>query len=109
MVAQGLHESIWMATCSYDAHAPLAGDIETDVAIIGGGIVGILTAAQLKESGLRVALIESRQLAAGVTGYTTAKLTAIHSTIYSKLQKHFGETQARLYAKANTAAIAWAE
>lgn len=103
------HDSYWMATCPLATHAPLAGDIDVDVAVIGGGIVGILTAARLKEAGLNVALIESRTLASRVTGYTTAKLTAVHTTIYSKLQKHFGEEKARLYAQANSGALRWAE
>ena len=98
-----------MATCPYPSYGALQGDLEVDVAVVGGGIVGILTAARLKEAGLRVAVIESRQVAGGVTGYTTAKLTAVHTTIYSKLRKHFGEEEARLYAEANTRAIDWAE
>lgn len=98
-----------MATCPFPNRPPLSGDLRVDVAVVGGGIVGILTAARLQEAGLRVALLESRTFASGVTGYTTAKLTAVHTTIYSTLDKHFGEDKARLYAEANARAIDWAE
>jgi glycine/D-amino acid oxidase-like deaminating enzyme/nitrite reductase/ring-hydroxylating ferredoxin subunit len=97
-----------MATCPYGSFPPLEGDVEADVAIVGAGIVGILTAAVLKQAGFRVALLESRQVAGGVTGYTTAKLTAVHTTIYSKLRDGFGREKAHLYAKANSDAIRWA-
>lgn len=109
MATPGNRESVWMATCPYPTFGSLTGDFEADVAVIGAGIVGILTAARLKEAGLRVALIESRTVASGVTGYTTAKLSAAHSAIYADIAKTFGEASAQLYAEANMKAIAWVE
>ena len=42
--------------------APLDGDVTADVAVIGGGIVGITTALLLHEAGARVVLLEAGRL-----------------------------------------------
>ena len=41
------------------AHPALSGDVSVDVAIIGGGVVGVVTARLLKDRGLRVAVVEA--------------------------------------------------
>jgi gamma-glutamylputrescine oxidase len=46
----------------------LAGDIEVDVAIVGGGLTGVGAAWALRESKLRVALLEERTLGSGASG-----------------------------------------
>ncbi len=46
----------------------LAGDIEVDVAIVGGGLTGVGAAWTLRESKLRVALLEERTLGSGASG-----------------------------------------
>ena len=79
--------------------------MDVDVAVLGGGITGITVAAQLKRAGKTVALVESKRILHGVTGYTTAKLTAGHNVIYTHLERHFGAAGARVYAAANQAAI----
>ena len=53
-------QSYWNATAPASAFPRSTGDIEVDVAIIGGGIVGVTTARLLKDRGLRVALVEAR-------------------------------------------------
>ena len=102
---EGLHESIWMATAPATNYAALDDDITTDVAIIGGGLAGLSTALMLMESGARVAVFEARRVGAGVSGYTTAKITSLHRRIYHHLVKHFGHEMAQLYARANEQAI----
>ena len=77
-----------------------------DVAIIGGGLAGISIATYLKEAGKSVAVLEARRIGQGVTGNTTAKVTALHGLVYDKLIGNFGEEKARAYADANKAAIA---
>jgi len=60
---------------------------------------------KLKERGESVALLERDRIVLGVTGHTTAKVTALHGLIYDYLTEHVGEEQASLYAEANEAAI----
>ena len=101
----GRHESFWMETTLETSYPPLPGDIETDVAVVGGGIVGITTALLLKQAGYTVAVIEGDRVCSGVTGHTTAKITSLHRLIYADLIDRFGSTEARQYADANQAAI----
>jgi ribulose 1,5-bisphosphate synthetase/thiazole synthase len=45
-----------------------AEDLDVDVAVIGGGVIGMCVARPLLQAGLRVALIERDQPCAGATG-----------------------------------------
>ncbi len=97
--------SYWIDTAPQTRHPGLAGDLAVDVAIVGGGIVGLTTALLLKRAGRRVAVLEARGIGGQVTGRSTAKITAQHSLIYADLIRSFGEDGARLYAAANQTAI----
>jgi glycine/D-amino acid oxidase-like deaminating enzyme/nitrite reductase/ring-hydroxylating ferredoxin subunit len=79
--------------------------VSVDVAIIGGGIVGITAATLLKRAGKTVAIIEADRIAAGVSGHTTAKVTSLHQLIYSELTKNLGKDKAKLYADSNQEGI----
>jgi glycine/D-amino acid oxidase-like deaminating enzyme/nitrite reductase/ring-hydroxylating ferredoxin subunit len=101
-------ESVWVATGpSPPARPRLEDDFEAEVAVIGGGIVGITTALLLAEAGRRVALVEAGRLAGGVSGYTTAKVTSQHGLVYDRLRSRFGAEGARTYGEANEAALRW--
>ena len=52
------------------------GELSVDVAIIGGGIVGITAARLLKDKGLTVAVIEAGKVGRQVSGKLTAKVTS---------------------------------
>jgi glycine/D-amino acid oxidase-like deaminating enzyme/nitrite reductase/ring-hydroxylating ferredoxin subunit len=100
--------SVWIETGPELPEYPeLEGDVRADVAVIGGGIVGITTALLLAEGGARVALVEADRLGQGVTGNTTAKVSSQHRLVYSRLRSHFGADGARTYGQANEAALAW--
>jgi glycine/D-amino acid oxidase-like deaminating enzyme/nitrite reductase/ring-hydroxylating ferredoxin subunit len=101
----GTDDSYWMESTSTTAYPALAGDLDVDVVVVGGGIAGLCTAWELTEAGLRVALVEADRIAAGVTGYTTAKLSVLHTMIYAKLRTSFGPDAARLYAESQQQAV----
>ena len=88
--------SYWMSSTDGTNRDPLAAETEADVAIVGGGIVGLTTALLLAESGREVLVLEADRIAAGVSGYTTAKVTAGHGLLYSHLETSFGADAARL-------------
>jgi glycine/D-amino acid oxidase-like deaminating enzyme/nitrite reductase/ring-hydroxylating ferredoxin subunit len=100
--------AVWAAT---EAPPPLRsqldGDVRADVAVIGGGIVGLTAALLLAEAGASVALLEAGRLACGVSGHTTAKVSSQHGLIYHRLRAKHGAEAARRYGEANEAALAW--
>lgn len=100
-----LHEknpSLWVETFRPDdAPNVLAGDLTADVVVIGGGITGLVTAALLADEGTQVVVVEAGRLASGATGYTTAKVTALHGMKYAPLEQSNGGETARAYAEAN--------
>ena len=97
--------SYWNATATAPDFPQLTGDVRVEIAIIGGGIVGVTTARMLKDLGVTVAVIEARKVGRQVTGKSTAKMTSQHSVIYQTLEKKFGEQKARLYGEAQEAGI----
>lgn len=86
----GLDESFWMDSTDMPEHAPLTEDFEVDVAVVGGGIAGLSTAWELARAGRSVAVLEADRIASGVTGYTTAKVSALHSLVYDPLRRARG-------------------
>ncbi|UZI27126.1 FAD-dependent oxidoreductase [Streptomyces sp. VB1] len=101
----GQDESYWMDTTVASPYPRLTEDIAVDVAVVGGGIAGLSTAWELARTGRRVAVLEADRIASGVTGYTTAKVSALHSLVYDRLQRAHGAEAARLYARSQLDAV----
>jgi glycine/D-amino acid oxidase-like deaminating enzyme/nitrite reductase/ring-hydroxylating ferredoxin subunit len=72
----------------------------TDVVVIGAGIAGLLIAHRLVRDGAEVIVLERDRVASGVTGNTTAKVTALHGAIYQRLRAGKGAEAAAAYATA---------
>ena len=100
------HTSIWHKSVTLPFFPPLSGDAKTEIAIIGGGLTGLLTAFLLHQRGMQPILLESGRLCSGQTGRTTAKVTSQHDLIYASLTDRLGEDAAAQYARANQEAIA---
>lgn len=99
------HESFWIGTTDRTSYPALSNDLRADVAIIGGGIVGIMAATFLKEAGKSVAVLEAGKIVEGVTGHTTAKVTSLHTLVYQELLSKFGAEKARIYGESNQLAL----
>ncbi|MDC3412970.1 FAD-dependent oxidoreductase [Terrihalobacillus insolitus] len=78
---------------------------DAEVGIVGGGITGITLAYLLVKQGIDVVLVDAGTLSNGVTGHTTAKITAQHGLIYDEFIQHFGLEKARMYYQANIEAM----
>ncbi|NJP77320.1 FAD-dependent oxidoreductase [Streptomyces sp. AA8] len=102
-----LHESYWMDSVpgpAYDTAGPDA-EVETDVAVVGGGIAGLCTAWELARAGESVVVLEADRIAAGVTGYTTAKASALQGLAYSRIRDAHGPEATALYARSQLNAV----
>lgn len=98
-------ESIWNKTCKIERKSALNGDIKTDVAVIGGGMAGILTAYQLERAGVHTVVLEAEQIGGGQTKNTTAKITCQHGLFCRTFIEKKGKETARLYVQANQDAV----
>lgn len=98
-------ESIWSKTTQISRKRTLMEEKNIEIAVIGGGITGLLTAYFLQQNGKEVIVLEANQIGSGQTKNTTAKITSQHGKIYASLLKDYGAENARLYAMANQDAI----
>ncbi|MEU5280950.1 FAD-dependent oxidoreductase [Streptomyces asoensis] len=100
------HGSYWLHSAPPGEPAPPPqGPLTVDVAVVGAGVAGLSTAWELARRGRSVAVLEADRVAAGVTGHTTAKLSALHTLVYDRLRRTRGAEGARLYARSQTEAV----
>lgn len=68
--------SYYAATANpYSPFPSLAGDVDTDVVVIGGGFTGVNSALELADRGFRVVLLEANQIGWGATGRNGGQIT----------------------------------
>jgi glycine/D-amino acid oxidase-like deaminating enzyme len=76
-------------------HAPLRGELDVDVAIVGGGFTGCLIALTFAEAGIRVAVLERSIVASGSSAASTALLMQEPDRPFSDLTDRYGISIAR--------------
>ncbi|MFD1413810.1 FAD-dependent oxidoreductase [Oceanobacillus jeddahense] len=92
--------SIWQADTAFQDFPKLQESKKTEVCIVGAGLTGITAAYLLSKQGMKVILLEADHVLSGVTGHTSAKITAQHGLIYSELIETIGKEKARKYYQA---------
>ncbi|MCW2827324.1 MAG: FAD-dependent oxidoreductase, partial [Marmoricola sp.] len=79
--------SLWL-----DHAKPLPSDAlpdgPVDEIVVGAGITGLVTGLLLARAGRRVAVVEAREVGAVATGNTTAKISLLQGTRYSRLLRY---------------------
>ncbi|MHA6794356.1 FAD-dependent oxidoreductase [Pseudonocardia bannensis] len=98
-------QSLWLAALP-DIRYPAPGaERAFDVLVLGGGITGLTAALLLKRSGARVGVVEADRIGTGATGNNTAKVTALQSTMLSRIRRTRGADVAAAYAEHSRAAV----
>lgn len=100
-----MHTSYWLENKNPKPRQLLVGDIQTPVAIVGGGLCGILTSFHLKEMGIENVVLEAKRCGFGASGHSTAKITSQHRLIYDEISRTKLPSQAKFYFRENEKAI----
>ncbi len=73
----------------------LAQDLVCDVAIVGGGMAGLMCAQQLHEAGVHAVILEKDFCGAGASGKTSGFITPDSEIELSSLVENYGPTEAK--------------
>jgi gamma-glutamylputrescine oxidase len=77
------------------AQPALAGDVEADVCVVGGGIAGCSTALHLAERGYRVVLLEAERVGFGASGRSGGQILPGYACGMGKLASQLGKADAK--------------
>ncbi|GAW52244.1 MULTISPECIES: FAD-dependent oxidoreductase [unclassified Nocardioides] len=99
--------SVWRDRNPRPDPAGAAASGEWDVIVVGAGITGLTTAALLSRAGKSVLVVEARRVGSGTTGASTAKVSQLQGTQYSRISQRHPASVLRQYADANTEAMEW--
>lgn len=91
------HVDSWYARSAVPApeRPRLEGRVTADVAILGGGLTGLSAALELAEAGLRVVLLEARQIGWGASGRNGGQVIFGYSCDQAKIEALVGREDAR--------------
>jgi len=98
------HQPTWVGA-RQKAYPQLRDDVTADLAIIGGGLTGLLTAYLLSTNGKKVVVLEAGRLGSGATAYTTAFITQVIDTSLSDLIRMVGPQKTKSIWQAGEQAI----
>ncbi len=93
---QAYPESYYLATAKGLAERPaLAGDLDCDVCVVGGGFTGLSAALHLAERGYDVVLLEAERIAWGASGRNGGQLGSGQRVGQEELEGLVGRNEAR--------------
>lgn len=97
----------WLETVQRAPRPPLRGDLDVDVAIIGGGFTGLWTAYHLlsEDAACRVALLEREEIAYGASGRNGGFAMTLLDMSLAHLRRNHGDDAARAAHDAVAASV----
>ena len=97
--------SIWKDSIKRIKYPELNENKNVDVLIIGGGITGASTYYHLKNSHLKIILVDQNKIGFSITGNSTGKLNYLQNDLIDKIRKNFNDEIAYNYIKSQIDAI----
>jgi glycine/D-amino acid oxidase-like deaminating enzyme len=82
------------------------GPLRADVAVVGGGLTGIVTAQLLADGGADVVVLDARSARDTTTARSTGKLSVLQGTRLTQVAR-YGDEVVRDYLAANFAGLGW--
>lgn len=84
---------LWRKTTPAREPAPaLAGDVETDILVVGGGFTGLSAALAARQAGARVMLLEGNEIGSGASGRNNGLVISHHARAApSEFEQAFGK------------------
>ncbi|EPS36444.1 hypothetical protein H072_9997 [Dactylellina haptotyla CBS 200.50] len=94
----GRNDPVWTQTnpyASWPIFNKLAQDLETHTVVIGAGFAGVSTAYELIQRGVKVVLLEAREVTSGESGRSNGSLSACLGMKWADLIKRHGIENAK--------------
>jgi len=92
MTAAAHPQSVWVSSARQArAFPPLATDLQTDVAVIGGGFTGLAAAHHLVRANVPCAVIEANDIGWGASGRNGGMAVLRYKTPWAALARRHGE------------------
>jgi glycine/D-amino acid oxidase-like deaminating enzyme/nitrite reductase/ring-hydroxylating ferredoxin subunit len=99
--------SLWLDRPEPLADEPLPQSGPLDDIVVGAGITGLTTALLLARAGRRVAVLEAGVVGSLASGNTTAKVSLLQGTKYSRMLRYQSEDVVRAYVDGNLEGQQW--
>ena len=99
------NKSLWLKDNDNSDKYILNKDLDLDILIIGGGITGLSTLYNLRNSNKKIALLEASTIGSGSTGHTTGKINYLQELIYQEIENKYDYQVAKKYYESQKDAI----